>query len=276
MPVTIFFGVPGSGKTTLAAKIVYQNLKKGIPTYSNVDIFGAIQYTATDLGNYNINNADLIIDEAGIEFNNRKYKTLPQSTIEWFKYYRHYGINNIYIFSQSYEDMDITLRRLANRLYILRKSLIPFCFATRRINVKIGIDEDTHQIIDKYFFQRLSLRLFFGPKYWKMFNSWSSPTLKNKAWTVYGRPSDKNPRNPRPPEGECNVVASKEYTMETYKIIKERNSIKNKAKTIYDKTIKSTYKMIQYKFIKERNSLRYKAKKINDKLKNRIRAKKGI
>lgn len=234
MPVTIFFGVPGSGKTTLAAKLVYQNLKKGIPTFSNVDIFGAIQYSAADLGNYNINNADLIIDEAGIEFNNRKYKTLSQNTIEWFKYYRHYGIQNIYIFSQSYEDMDITLRRLADRIFILRRSLIPYFFATRRINVKIGIDEDTHQIIDKYFFQRLSLRLFFGPKYWKMFNSWSAPTLKSKAWTVYGRPYDK-PRNPRPPEGECNKVASKEYTMETYKIIKERNSLKNKAKNIYDK-----------------------------------------
>lgn len=223
MSVTIFFGVPGSGKTTLAAKLVYQNLKKGIPTFSNVDIFGAIQYSATDLGNYNINNADLIIDEAGIEFNNRKYKTLPQSTIEWFKYYRHYGINNIYIFSQSYEDMDITLRRLADRLYILRRSLIPFCFATRRINVKIGIDDDTHQIIDKYFFQRLSLRLFFGPKYWKMFNSWDAKPLKEKQWKLYGR--NENMHKP----------TSKQAAIESYNILKYNNSIKRKVIRLYDK-----------------------------------------
>lgn len=253
MPVTIFFGVPGSGKTTLAAKLVYQNLKKGIPTFSNVDIFGAIQYSTTDLGNYNINNADLIIDEAGIDFNNRKYKTLPQSTIEWFKYYRHHGIRNIYIFSQSYEDMDITLRRLADRLYILRRSLIPYCFATRRINVKIGIDEDTHQIIDKYFFQRLSLRLFFGPKYWKMFNSWDVKPLREKKWNIYGR------------NNMYYDIKKENYPEEYYKKWIAKHDPKSKETTLES-----------YKIIKERNSLKAKVKKIYDKLQNRIRAKKGV
>ena len=68
MALKIFFGSPGSGKTTHAAMIVARNEKKGIPTFSNVYIRGAYQYNANeDLGTYYIGDCDLIIDEAGIE-----------------------------------------------------------------------------------------------------------------------------------------------------------------------------------------------------------------
>ena len=98
MSINIYFGVPGSGKTTLAAKIVLENLKKGIKTYSNVPIKGALLYSASDIGSIDISDGEMLVDEAGIQFNNRKFKTLPQSTIEWFKLSRHYGIRNIHIF----------------------------------------------------------------------------------------------------------------------------------------------------------------------------------
>lgn len=186
MAVITYFGVPGSGKTTHAASIVWKNLKKGIPTFCNVDIKGTIPFKASDIGRYQIENCDLIIDECGIEFNNRKFKSLPQETITWLKYYRHYGVRNIYIYSQSYEDMDITLRRLSDVLYRIRKSLIPGCFVTRRISVSIDIDKDTHQIIDKYFWQLFSKRLVLGFRYWHMFDSWAAPQLASKEWHING------------------------------------------------------------------------------------------
>ena len=177
MSIKIYFGVPGSGKTTNAARIVLGNLKKGITTYSNVPIKGAVLYDSSYIGKYDISDGDMIIDEAGIHYNNRKFKTLPQEQIEWFKLSRHYGIHNIHIFSQSYEDMDITLRRLADEIYVVKRTLIPFIFCTRRIYVKVGIDKETHQIQDQYFFRFLGIKLYAGFHYWHMFDSWSAPEL---------------------------------------------------------------------------------------------------
>lgn len=187
MAIKIFFGVPGAGKTTHAASIVYKNLKKGIPTFSNVDIKGAIRFSATDdLGKYQIENADMIIDEAGIEFNSRGHKEFAKSHIAWFKLHRHYGIRNIYVYSQSYVDMDVTIRRLASELYVVRKSLIPFVVSTIPIKVKIGIDEESHQIIDQYFFHRLGFKLMWSPAYWSMFDSWEAPALIPRKWFLTG------------------------------------------------------------------------------------------
>ena len=182
MSIKIYFGVPGSGKTTLAAKIVLENLKRGVNTYSNVPIKGALLFDSSDIGSIDISDGEMILDEAGITFNNRKFKTLPQSTIEWFKLSRHYGIRNIHIFSQSYDDMDITLRRLADEIYVIKRSLIPLLFSKRRIKVKVGIDKDTHQIMDQYFFQFLGINTYVGYHYWHMFDSWSAPCLPLAEW----------------------------------------------------------------------------------------------
>lgn len=186
MAVKIYFGVPGSGKTTHAARTVYHNLRKGVQTYSNVPIKGSFMYDARDLGKYRIENCDLVIDEASIDFNNRKFKSLPQETIQFLKYYRHYGIRDIYVYSQSYEDMDITIRRLATEIYVVHRSLLPGVFFTRRIKVRIGIDEDTHQITDLYFFSPFSIRPYFGKLYFSMFDSWSTPALPDQDFSVTG------------------------------------------------------------------------------------------
>lgn len=187
MSMKIYFGVPGSGKTTHAASIVYRNLKQGVPTFSNVDIKGAYLFDPrTDIGQYQIENADMIIDEAGIDFNSRKTKEMPQSIIKWLKLYRHYGIRDVYIYSQSYIDMDITFRRLSDELFVVKRSLLPGVFSTRRIAVKIGIDEATHQITDLYFFSPFSTRLFLGRSYWGMFDSWAAPRLQDRPWILNG------------------------------------------------------------------------------------------
>lgn len=188
--VRIFFGKPGSGKTSFAASFVYKRLKKGLPVWSNVPIKGAYKVSVKDdIGLYQISNGYLIIDEAGIDYNNRQFgkgKGMTQQQIEWWKLIRHYSVIAD-VFSQSYDDMDITLRRLASDLFIIKRSIIPGQFLCKRIRRKTAVDEITHQIIDEY---RMGIPVLDtyrirGRKYWKFFDSYDAPSLDDKVWDSY-------------------------------------------------------------------------------------------
>lgn len=211
--LNVYFGVPGSGKTTFAAHLTkwalheniiiricrrYNNfltrwilnsgyLKRRIDVYSNVPITGAYQLDAkSDIGHYMIQDAKIIIDEAGIEYNNRNFKSFPPESIYFYKYHRHYQ-TSVDVFSQSYEDMDVTLRRLAQNFYVVRKSFVPFCVVARRIRRKVGVDEQTKQIADLYSMGLpfLDTKRIFSPPLWKMFNSYSRKELPTKDWSVW-------------------------------------------------------------------------------------------
>ncbi|BDF69976.1 hypothetical protein CE91St41_27970 [Oscillospiraceae bacterium] len=211
--LNVYFGVPGSGKTTFAAwltkycgkesriirlcrrqenrvtKAIMKSrfFKRKLPVYSNVPITGAYMLDAkTDIGNFMIQDAKIIIDEAGIEYNNRSYKTFPSEAVYFYKYHRHYK-TSVDVFSQSYDDMDITLRRLAQNFYVVRKSLIPFCVVRRRVRRKIGVDETTHQIMDLYAmgFPIIDTKRIFSPPLWKLFNSYSRKELPGKEWAKW-------------------------------------------------------------------------------------------
>lgn len=214
LQLNVYFGVPGSGKTTYAAYLARQcskesiiikfckrfpcrftnwilngkHWKRKIPVWSNVPIAGTYQIDAkTDIGKYLIQDGKLIIDEAGVEFNNRDYKAFPKSVIFFMKYHRHYGMS-VDVFSQSYEDMDVTIRRLAQNFYVVKKSIIPFFVCTKLVRRKVGIDENTHQLIDAYSFGLpvLDTKRIFCPPLWRMFDSYATPELPEKKWTVWG------------------------------------------------------------------------------------------
>lgn len=189
MSVIIYFGVPGSGKSTLAAKIAYNNSRRGIKTYSNVPILGTLLFKSSDIGKIDISNGDMILDEAAIDFNNRSYKTMPKCAIEWFKLHRHYGIGTIHVFSQSYEDMDITLRRLQTQMHRITRTLIPGLFMSRRIAVVIAIDKDTKQITEHHRWSGLP-SFYLGYRYWPMFDSYSAPPLPQAELESVGIPAN--------------------------------------------------------------------------------------
>lgn len=181
--VNIYFGVPGSGKTTMAAWLARHDLRRGGKVWSNVPITGTYQLNVTeDIGIHHIEDGRIIIDEAGIEHNNRSFKSMPRQQIEFYKYHRHYK-TAIDVFSQSYDDMDITLRRLAQNYYVVTRSLIPWHITIRSIRRTIDIDENTKQIIDAYKFRCfLFTRRIFSPTLWKLFNTHARKPLKEKEW----------------------------------------------------------------------------------------------
>lgn len=180
----IYFGVPGSGKTTFAAYLTKKAIKNKKKVLSNVPIKGSYQVVKQDVGHYEIKNCLLILDEAGIDYNNRKFKSFSDEEVYFFKYHRHYGVD-VAIFSQGYNDMDLKLRTLATRYYIVKKSILPGFVKKRAIHKKIGIDKLTQQIIDKYEFTLLSTKYIYCPKLWKMFDSYSYKELPKKDFKPY-------------------------------------------------------------------------------------------
>lgn len=201
--IRIYFGNPGCGKTTQACKFLKQKKKKYEFTFANFDLnpqydigYSVSSNTMKALGQWTFpEHSYIAIDEAGIYYNNRKFKTLPQYTIEWFKLHRHFKCD-LDIFSQSFEDMDITIRRLADQLWYMRR-IGPFTLL-RRVYKTVMVDDHTHQIIDGYrmekgiwiFLQPLRLlglgrilpqlhgwKMTFRPLYYKYFNSYAHDVL---------------------------------------------------------------------------------------------------
>ena len=155
--ISMYFGSPGSGKTSLAARIVYKETtrkkKRYDRVYTNFECVGAYAIDSNDLSTFApVPHSLVILDESGIDFNNRKYKEMKQAVIEFLKLHRHYEIDIVFL-SQSWEDIDITIRRLANNLIYIKK-IGPFTMC-RKIRKFVMIDKDTHQIVDGYRFYSL-------------------------------------------------------------------------------------------------------------------------
>lgn len=180
--ISTYFGVPGSGKTTFAAYLAKKDLKRNKKVWSNVPITGTYKLEPQeDLGRKMIVDGRIIIDEASVEYNSRAYKQMSQAAIKFFKYHRHYQ-TAIDVFSQSWDDMDVTIRRLTQKMYVVKRSLLPWFIVRRTIRKRIGIDDNTHQIIDEYSWQPFSRKYIFSPVLWKSFNTLSRDALPEKEW----------------------------------------------------------------------------------------------
>lgn len=192
--IRTFFGSPGAGKTTLAVKMAIKNRKKYDGVYLNFDhtIKDGYVCNLNRLGEWTFPDYSYIcIDEAGIEYNSRAYKALPKPAIAWFKKHRHYKCD-LDVFSQSWEDMDVTIRRLSNELWYIYR-IGPWTLS-RRIYKRVTVDKNTEQIIDGYkmasmlwllvWFLQLDrgvfapkFKLTFRPFYYKYFDSYSKDDL---------------------------------------------------------------------------------------------------
>jgi len=186
----IMFGVPGSGKTTFAAKILRKSLKRNIPVFSNVPLKGAYMLQKEDLGTYMVERATIILDEASIDFNNREYRNLSANINYFLRYHRHFK-TDIYVFSQSSNDMDITFRRLCHEYYRIQRAIpfVPF-FVAVKIRHYIGVRnnniEDIFEEVTPKILALFQNKYCFGPFYFSMFDSYQHKELPQKDWKKWG------------------------------------------------------------------------------------------
>ena len=192
--LSIWYGAPGVGKSTLAAFFALKALASGIPVYSNMPIKGTYFFDKYDIGRYLIENCLVLIDEAGVDYNSRNFKAnFTPEQIKWFKYHRHERAQ-VMIFSQGFDDMDKILRTLGTEMYVVRRGIFR-TITYRRIRKRPDIDEMTHKPDDLYSFEPMSKRRIFAPAVWHAFDSYSRLGLPEKDFPLWGETVD-NPESP--------------------------------------------------------------------------------
>lgn len=180
------FAPPGTGKTTLAAKIVRDCLREGKEVFSNVPIRGAKIFDLKDLGHKDFRDCVLIIDEAGTKLGNRDWqKNHDSDQVNFIKKHRHYNVD-IYLFSQSYGDIDNKFRELTTKLLMLKKSRIPFF--VHAIAIRKTMDLINGQILEFFEWSKSESFRFFTPVTWAYFNSYdqkeSLEEMYNEIYTM--------------------------------------------------------------------------------------------
>lgn len=112
-------GNKGCGKTTYLTKQAILYRLKGFKVYSSFAIPGCYTFDPTNLGKYTFErNSLVIVDEIGLLYHSRNFKTFPQIIRTYLKLQRQYG-NTVIIASQSW-DFDKSIRDLCDELRLLK------------------------------------------------------------------------------------------------------------------------------------------------------------
>lgn len=182
MSITLLLGAPGTGKSTFFSKLAKKNLKKR-DVYCNFYIANTKMINLDDLNYNKIENALILWDEGGTDFDNRNFKNFKDRYTRFFKMHRHYNLD-IIIASQGM-DIDKKIMTLVDRIIVMRPTIFaPYLNCYRKVKKILEIDEETRQFIDCYSWKGLPhYNLAF--RYWKYFNSHWQDILNDKEFPVW-------------------------------------------------------------------------------------------
>lgn len=193
--ITLFFGLPGCGKTTMLVQQAIIGLKKYSHVYSNVPLKleGVIWIDNECVGKYDFgDNSLILIDEASDFADSRQHRNMQQSLVSYMNQHRHYKVD-IMFFNQGWDSLDIKIRRITNKVYYIYKSpILNFLFGVSSYypvpyGILIPKKGDTSstkygEIVQGYYKPGLFTRLIAGgwinrKRYYKWFDSWYHVTL---------------------------------------------------------------------------------------------------
>lgn len=174
--LVLIMGKPGSGKSTLMAHLVKKSIKQGRKVYTNQHVLGAHYLNPDWLGKYMLYDVDIIIDEAQLVWDNREFGKFSKDMKYFISNYRHMKCR-LWIISQSYEDLDVKIRRQAHHIYIMQPSWLPFTIMLQKVRMRFGINEQGNNIETLFKTSIFDLRFKLNWIVWKYFDSYSIPHL---------------------------------------------------------------------------------------------------
>lgn len=175
-------GKKGSFKSTFMVSLMLSHLKTHWTVYTNMDDVLIPGVRVMDVKSLMDcappPHSVLFIDEAGLIWDNRKFKSFSDGYTEFFKFQRKYNCK-CYINSQAL-DIDKKIRDLIDSVYLMN-GLFNCIGVARRVKRVIGVVDASAQgesrFADNFRFDSIfTWRFIWGPKYFKYFDSYKAPS----------------------------------------------------------------------------------------------------
>ena len=180
--LTFVFGKKGAGKSCLMVREMKKHLRRGWAVYTDMEdcrLPGVRIIDGDDLKKFvPTQNSLLCLDEVGIRFDNRAYKTFDNGFRDFFKYQRKYRVKCI-MNSQSF-DIDLKIRSVVDGM-ILQTNWMNCISISRPIVRTITLTEPSadrdSRIADRLRFAPIwRWRFYWMPRYFKYFDSFAAPS----------------------------------------------------------------------------------------------------
>lgn len=192
--ISLFFGLPGVGKTTILASHAYKYThSKKSPykhVYSNIplDIKGVTFIDNDCIGKFDISDGVLLIDEGTLFADSRDFKSFGADKVYYFMMHRHFNVN-IEIFVQQWDALDRKIRCITDKVFYVYKPFFLSRWCSRYYRIPYGIiipdgkseSQKLGEIIQGYCKPPFLVRLFaprvWRPKWYRFFDSWEHRDL---------------------------------------------------------------------------------------------------